>query len=558
MGLNFDGVDDVVSYGEGADPTAGGGTWSFFVSFDDTPTDTPAFFSNVNSAESAQAVIYFPGNATLAFFVSGSTFMQKIESPIGPSVTAFDGTAYHVLVTWTGSDAHSGVHIYVNNAEISYDASSQDGVSLTAVGDKIFIGDAFGSANPHDGSLAEMAYWDGVVLNSSERTALFNHFSPALIRPSSLSFYAPFISNAVPHSKIGGAPSVTGTVKVDHIRMIYPAAPSAIFVPAAAGISIDVPAGALTLTGFSPSLDFGFPVPRADLTLTGFAPSVVLSGSFNITIPAGTLTLAGFSPILDFGFVVAKGDLTLTTAAPTIAVTANHPITVPSGTLTLTGTSPALDFGFPVPAGVLTLTGFVPTAILSGNVDIVVPAGALTLTGFASVLDFGFPVPAGTLTLSSAAPVIAVTVNVIIAVPRGDLALTGFAPSLDFGFSVPKGTLTLTGFAPAVQVGASVGIIVPAGALTLSSAAPVAVITENRVITVPAGALILSSAAPDVSTEDVVIVVPSGTMTITSAAPAIIHTQGQDMIGGATLKGRSDVVTLAGQQPAIKLKGQVA
>lgn len=136
-------------------------------------------------------------------------------------------------------------------------------------------------------------------------------------------------------------------------------------VAAGGGATVTVPAGALTLTGYAPTVltPRTVSVPAGALTLTGFAPTVAVSSGTTVQVPAGNLTLTGFAPVV----------LTPRTVA------------VPAGTLTLTGFAPVVQTGatVSVPTGALTLTGFAPTVVTTANQLVQVPAGNLTLTGFA-------------------------------------------------------------------------------------------------------------------------------------------------------------------------------
>jgi hypothetical protein len=226
------------------------------------------------------------------------------------------------------------------------------------------------------------------------------------------------------------------------------------------GQTINVPVGALTLTGFAPTVTNGagntIAVPLGSMTLTGFAPTVSVtqdlliqpapiswrvreqrstrinprwlftladSGNVSISVPVGSLTLAGF--------------------APTVSPGGNQTVAVPVGSLTLAGFAPTVTAGgsqsISVPLGTLTLTGLAPTVTASANQTISVPVGSLTLTGLA--------------------PTVTVSGNRTIAVPTGNLLLAGVAPTVIAGgnqtIAVPVGTLTLTGFAPSVSNGAT-------------------------------------------------------------------------------------------------------
>lgn len=159
---------------------------------------------------------------------------------------------------------------------------------------------------------------------------------------------------------------------------------------AAAGVTVNVPAGALTLTGQAP---------------------VAALGPLTIDIPAGALLLTGQAPDADISVVAA----------------------VPAGSLSLSGFAPFAQITVPIPVGSLLLTGFAPTADVGDPVTVDVPAGTLSLSGFA--------------------PSAILTDNIIVDIPAGSMSLTGQVPVLAFGplsVDVPAGSLSLTGFAPSI------------------------------------------------------------------------------------------------------------
>lgn len=190
---------------------------------------------------------------------------------------------------------------------------------------------------------------------------------------------------------------------------------------AAAGVTVDVPAGSLTLTGQAPTVIAGNPVdvevPVGALNLTGFVPTALAPET--VDVPTGSLSLTGLEP----------------------TVIAPNTVDVPTGSLTLTGFNPAViaPEAVDVPAGSLLLNGFAPAVIAGSTVDI--PAGEMDLTGFD--------------------PTVIAPNN--IEVPTGSLLLNGFAPIVDLGdveILVGTGTLTLTGFTPKVIEGESPDIFV--------------------------------------------------------------------------------------------------
>jgi hypothetical protein len=157
------------------------------------------------------------------------------------------------------------------------------------------------------------------------------------------------------------------------------------------GVTVAVPLGTLTLTGFAPTVLTPrlISVPLGTLTLTGFAPTVLTPRL--VSVPVGTLTLTGFAPVVGTTGIVAvpTGTLTLSGFAPTVLTPRTVP--VPLGTLTLSGFAPTVltPRTIAVPLGTLTLTGFAPTVVVGGGVTVLVPVGDLTLVGYAPEVVVG-------------------------------------------------------------------------------------------------------------------------------------------------------------------------
>lgn len=168
---------------------------------------------------------------------------------------------------------------------------------------------------------------------------------------------------------------------------------------AGGGTTVAVPAGALTLTGFAPTVTAGgtasTSVPAGAVTLTAYAPTVTAGGTASTSVPLGTVTLTGY--------------------APTVTVGGAASIDVPLGTVALTGYAPTVTTGgqaqIDVPLGAVTLTGYVPTVTTTEHVYIAVPTAAMTLAAYVPTVttsgtpDTWTPVSAstGTWTPASAA-----------------------------------------------------------------------------------------------------------------------------------------------------------
>lgn len=179
------------------------------------------------------------------------------------------------------------------------------------------------------------------------------------------------------------------------------------------------------------------------IATNGDVATMSTGGGAAVSVPAGALSLTGY--------------------APTVTATANQTVAVPAGSLTLTAYAPTVTAGanqvVAVPAGSLSLTGFAPTVQVTSGSTILVPAGALSLTGYAPTVvnPNTVAVPAGSITLTGYAPTVVVRADQIVAVPAATLTLTGFAPGVAYTanntISVPAGALSLTGYAPTVSNG---------------------------------------------------------------------------------------------------------
>lgn len=124
-----------------------------------------------------------------------------------------------------------------------------------------------------------------------------------------------------------------------------------ITVSEASPVNISIPQGALTLTGFAPTVDvtndIQISIPQGALSLTGFAPTVEISADINIDVPQAALSLTGYAATINLTnhilIGIPQAALTLTGNAPTLDVTQDIQIGVPQAALTLTGFAPTLD-----------------------------------------------------------------------------------------------------------------------------------------------------------------------------------------------------------------------
>lgn len=209
-------------------------------------------------------------------------------------------------------------------------------------------------------------------------------------------------------------------------------------------------------------------VPAAALEITGYAPTVTTTAHVSIEIPAGVLEIEGYAPVVTVSdhqsVEVPVGALELTGYAPTVTTTAHVSIEVPVGSLEVTGYAPTVTVTehvfIEIPAGALEVEGYAPTVTATGAVNIEIPAGTLEIEGYAPTVTvtehISIEVPVGTFELTGYAPTVTTTAHVSIEIPAGALEVEGYAPTVTIGggvsisITVPVGALELTGYAPIV------------------------------------------------------------------------------------------------------------
>ena len=246
---------------------------------------------------------------------------------------------------------------------------------------------------------------------------------------------------------------------------------------AAVLLSIGVPAGAVTLTGQTPTVALG-PSVVSDmgagaLVWHGLTPTVLVEFP-GIAVGAGSLVWGGFIPnpvIITKTIEVPAGSLVFKGPA--------RPQEVPqptAGSLVLTGytvqatvggggTSPQINVG----VGVLTWHGLTPAAFPDRS--ILVGAGSLVLSGQYIGVEFS-PLQAGSMVWQGLIPTVQGTSTVVLTPGVGSLVLHGEVPTshLDQGPNMPAGSLVLHGLAP--LSGQTVTVTPGAGSLVFTGLAP--------------------------------------------------------------------------------------
>src|SRR3990167_8633143 len=133
--------------------------------------------------------IIMTATETVQFFVNGSTNLFRVAS--NNSITL--NTWQHILVTWNGGTAFTGVNIYVNGVETSYSAGQNATTPIDNSTTLLRIGNVSTGTRSFDGLVSEVGIWNSVLsLNeikqlSSSRT----RYVPLQVSPSSLKRYFP-------------------------------------------------------------------------------------------------------------------------------------------------------------------------------------------------------------------------------------------------------------------------------------------------------------------------------------------------------------------------------
>jgi len=209
----------------------------------------------------------------------------------------------------------------------------------------------------------------------------------------------------------------------------------------AESVILSIGSGALSLTGYSSTLDnqFDFGAQGA-LTLTGYALSVS-TGAQTIPIGSNTLLLTNFAPTLVVTAIeVGLGQLTLSGSTTSL----NEQVPIGSSDVLLAGLAPTLQTAQPILFGALTLFGLAPSLATSTS-EIAISQGALSFSGYAVSLITGYPtVDIGVGTLSIGGLVIGVEQLLLIrsANPRSDAALSSARPDASLTSSRSDTTLS--------------------------------------------------------------------------------------------------------------------
>jgi len=214
------------------------------------------------------------------------------------------------------------------------------------------------------------------------------------------------------------------------------------------GFIVPITVGNLSFTGYSLTTNLQLALQVGNLSLTGFSPS--LAESVTLSIGSGALSLTGYSSTLDNQFDFgAQGTLSLTGYAFSVS-TGAQTIPIGSNTLLFTNFAPGLVVtAIEVGLGQLMLSGSTPSL----NEQFPMGSSDVLLAGLAPTLQTAQPILYGALTLFGLAPSLATSTSEI-AISQGALSFSGYAVSLITGYptvDIGVGGLSINGFTIGVE-----------------------------------------------------------------------------------------------------------
>jgi len=178
----LDGVDDLVTMGDVLD-TSNTGASAFSISawYKTSDSGTQIIASKWSNSSPYEGYgLYLTSVSKMTFYIgsfSGNAYIQKRSNQTN-SFT--DGNWHHVVATYDGSRAASGVKIYVDGSEITLNTvkdvapNGVDNAQEFVIGVR---GKASSYALPFDGNIDEVAYFTS-ELSASDVTTIYNSGVP--------------------------------------------------------------------------------------------------------------------------------------------------------------------------------------------------------------------------------------------------------------------------------------------------------------------------------------------------------------------------------------------
>lgn len=199
-GIDFDGVDDIVNYGDVAAAEPVSFSISAWVYHDSLTTDDTILTKTTPNTLDEGFLLFRDDVAA----ISGrtDTYVNYVEESDGATTCRLEGATNaspsenwtHVVGTYTEGSS-TGMRLYVNGVEdANSPASSASCTGLVNAGN-LLIGDTNAPTNlkPFDGKITEVAMWNVVLTQAQVSQLALSRVKrmPLQISPSNLIFYSP-------------------------------------------------------------------------------------------------------------------------------------------------------------------------------------------------------------------------------------------------------------------------------------------------------------------------------------------------------------------------------
>jgi hypothetical protein len=217
---DFDGVDDVIDFGS---PAALDGIALLSVSII-ARFDALSFGEGLVSKYGADGWYFSVGSA---YDLERPFFTRQTIVGAGDwdaNVDLVTGTTYQLGVSHdAGSVANDPTLVVDGVVQAITERLTPTGSFPSDAAESLLLGFAGIGLNRMDGPLAEAAMWD-ILLTAAEWDILGKRYSPLLVRPQNLVFYAPLFGNYSPEIDVvgGNLGTITGALKAVHPRVYYP------------------------------------------------------------------------------------------------------------------------------------------------------------------------------------------------------------------------------------------------------------------------------------------------------------------------------------------------
>lgn len=231
MARDFDGVTDRIDYANAGNyDSQVACTISIWVYAETAVVQLAQFFWGSMNATNDGIANRFTVNDFAVGFNANTDNTNLVRLSDDDSMSG--NTWEHVLVTWDGTLTATGVHIYVDGSEVSYQTTTNGiGNLIPGIGRWCLGSRFFDENHRYDGRLAAVGWWDR-VLSAGEIAALAAGYSP-LFFLNGLQFAPDLIRH--PRDPVSGRiATLDGTSVIAHPRIIEEGSARGVWAVAAA------------------------------------------------------------------------------------------------------------------------------------------------------------------------------------------------------------------------------------------------------------------------------------------------------------------------------------